>query len=161
MEQNNLSYTVRAAYREEWQEAMALAWKTFLRYEAPDYTQEGIRNFREFITDTTLYRMYVTGSYQMFVAISDNKIVGMLTMRGTSHISLLFVDGAYHNNGIARELIQKLCNFLMQEVGGIRRVTVNAAPYAVGFYHKLGFRDLGEETMKDGIIFTPMEKELL
>ena len=156
----SLSYSVRSAYRDEWQEAMAVAWTTFLKYEAPDYTQEGIQNFREFITDNTLYRMFITGSYQMFVAIAGNKIVGMVTMRGTSHISLLFVDETYHKCGIASALIQKLSEFLTEEVGGVQRITVNAAPYAVGFYHKLGFCDLGEEMMKDGIIFTPMEKKL-
>ena len=31
--------SVRPAYREEWDDAMALAWRTFMRFEAQDYTQ--------------------------------------------------------------------------------------------------------------------------
>lgn len=162
MDQNHLpTYMIRTAYREDWQPAMALAWKTFLKYEAPVYTQEGIQNFREFITDTTLYRMFIVGSYQMFVAVVNSQIVGMLTVRSVSHISLLFVDEAYHKQGIARGLVQNLCDFLLQEVGGIDKVTVNAAPCATGFYHKMGFCDIGEETIKDGITFTPMAKKLM
>jgi predicted GNAT family N-acyltransferase len=40
---------------------------------------------------------------------------------------------------------------------GHRMLTVNAAPYAVGFYHKIGFVDTGTEQLSDGIYYTPME----
>ena len=151
-----LPYQIRSAYQDEWDEAMALAWKTFLQFEADCYTPEGIRNFEDFITDTTLYKMFVMGSYQMFVALDGKKIVGMITLRNNSHISLLFVDGKYHRQGIGRALVEHLREYLLSETG-IYRVTVNAAPYGVNFYHKIGFRDLRPEESKGGIIYTPME----
>lgn len=151
-----MSYRVRSAYRDEWEEAMALAWRTFLRYEADVYTTEGVKNFENFITDTTLHRMFVMGAYQMFVAVADGKIVGMITLRDSTHISLLFVDARYHRQGIGRALLEYLKDYMLQEMG-VRRVTVNASPYGVGFYHRLGFCDLRPEEKKDGIIYTPME----
>ena len=151
-----LPYQIRSAYQDEWDDAMALAWKTFLQFEADCYTPEGIRNFEDFITDTTLYKMFVMGTYQMFVALDGKKIVGMITLRNNSHISLLFVDGRYHMQGIGRALVEHLREYLLSETG-IYRVTVNAAPYGVGFYHKIGFRDLRPEEQKGGIIYTPME----
>ena len=48
-------YPIRSAYRDEWDDAMALAWKTFMQFEADVYTAEGIRSFEDFITDTTLH----------------------------------------------------------------------------------------------------------
>ncbi|MBP3474976.1 MAG: GNAT family N-acetyltransferase [Lachnospiraceae bacterium] len=135
---------------------MALAWKTFLRFEADVYSPEGVRNFEEFITDTTLHRMFVMGVYQMFVALDQDKIVGMITLRNSTHISLLFVDEKYHRRGIGRALMKHLTNYLLSEVGA-DHVTVNASPYGVGFYHKLGFKDLRPEEVKDGIIYTPMK----
>jgi predicted GNAT family N-acyltransferase len=48
----------------------------------------------------------------------------------------------------------------VKEQNGQKRLTVNASPYGVGFYHRLGFRDLGSEKQQDGIIFTPMVLEL-
>ncbi|MCI9464829.1 MAG: GNAT family N-acetyltransferase [Lachnospiraceae bacterium] len=135
---------------------MALAWRTFLRFEADIYTAEGIRHFEDFITDTTLHRMFLLGAYQMFVALDHNRIVGMITLRNASHISLLFVDEKYHRQGIGRALIEYLREYLLSEAG-VDRVTVNAAPYGVAFYHKLGFRDLRPEEEKDGIKYTPME----
>lgn len=149
-------FQVRSAYRNEWQEAMALAWKTFLRFEADVYTPEGVENFRNFVTDSTLYRMFVMGSYQLFVAVAHNRVVGMITLRETAHISLLFVDEAYHRRGIGRALIRYLADYLVTEMG-VGRVTVNASPYGVEFYHKMGFRDLGPEETKEGITYTPME----
>lgn len=150
------AYQIRNAYREEWQDAMALAWKTFLRFEADVYSPEGVKNFENFITDSTLYRMFVMGAYQMFVAVDHSRLVGMLTLRDTTHISLLFVDEAYHRQGIGRGLIGYLADYLRTEVGA-ERMTVNSSPYGVGFYHKMGFRDIRPEETKDGIIYTPME----
>lgn len=149
-------YQIRNAYRDEWEDAMLLAWRTFLRFEADVYSPEGVRNFENFITDSTLYRMFVVGSYQLFVALDGKRIVGMLTLRGGTHISLLFVDEEYHRKGIGRALMQYLSNYLLTEMQ-IFRVTVNASPYGVEFYHKLGFRDLRPQEKKDGIIYTPME----
>lgn len=149
-------YPIRSAYRDEWDDAMALAWKTFMQFEADVYTAEGVRNFEDFITDTTLHRMFIMGVYQMFVALDSKQIVGMLTLRNTSHISLLFVDEKYHRRGIGRALIEYLQEYLLSETG-ISKITVNAAPYGVAFYHKLGFRDLRPEEEKDGIKYTPME----
>lgn len=149
-------YEIRSAYRDEWEDAMALAWKTFLRFEADVYSPEGVRHFADFITDTTLHRMFVMGAYQMFVALDQGRIVGMITLRNATHISLLFVDERYHRRGIGRALMKHLTNYLLTEVGAAY-VTVNASPYGVGFYHRLGFKDLRPEEEKDGIIYTPMK----
>ena len=151
-----MPYQIRSAYREDWEEAMSLAWRTFLQFEADDYSPEGVKNFENFITDTTLYRMFVMGAYQMFVALDGEKIVGMITLRDMTHISLLFVDEKYHRQGIGRALMQYLENYLLTELQATR-VTVNASPYGVDFYHRLGFRDLHPEQRRDGIIYTPME----
>lgn len=126
------SYQIRSAYRDDWQDAMGLAWKTFLRFEADVYTAEGVKNFENFITDSTLYRMFIMGAYQMFVAVADGGIVGMITLRDSQHISLLFVDERYHRQGIGRALLSYLTHYMGEEMG-LHRVTVNASPYGVGF----------------------------
>ena len=101
-------------------------------------------------------KMFVMGAYQMFVALDRNKIVGMITLRNSTHISLLFVDEAYHRRGIGRALMKYLTEYLLSEVG-VSHVTVNSSPYGVEFYHKLGFKDVRPEEKRDGIIYTPME----
>ena len=135
---------------------MHLVWKTFLIYEAPVYSPEGVRSFGKFITDSTLKRMFELGEYRMLVAIHENEIAGMITLRDKNHISLLFVDEKYHFLGVGRSLVSRLCRYLRDEAG-FRHLTVNASPYSVGFYHRIGFRDTGPEALSDGISYTPME----
>jgi GNAT superfamily N-acetyltransferase len=100
--------------------------------------------------------MIVIGAYQLFVACDRNRVVGMITLRNETHVSLLFVDEAYHRQGIGRRLMEYVLDYVKNEEGH-RILTVNAAPYAVGFYHKLGFVDTGKEQLSDGIYYTPME----
>lgn len=146
---------IRKAVVDDWDDAMELAWKTFLKFEAKDYGQEGINSFNDFISDTTLERMFLLGKYKMFVAFQGNKMVGMITLRDKSHISLLFVDERFHRQGIGSALISVLLTDHFQETGN-RMLTVNASPYGVGFYHKLGFHDVAPEMHQSGIRYTPM-----
>lgn len=150
---------VRCAYNSDWDGAMKLAWRTFARFDAPDYSEEGIINFRNFVRDDTLRKMFVAGHYQLFVAVCDGKYLGMISLREKIHISLLFVDGDYHCNGIGRALIKFVAEYVLTEEG-VNRLTVNSSPYAIDFYHRLGFRDTHKETVADGIKFTPMELRL-
>ena len=150
---------VRNAYQTDWDEAMKLAWNTFMKFDAPDYSQEGIINFNKFINDEMLYKMFVLGSYQLFVAEEDKRIVGMLSLREKKHISLLFVDVNHLQQGIAKSLMRFVADYARNEEG-VERLTVNSSPYAVGFYHKQGFIDLDREVRADGIRYVPMELKL-
>jgi GNAT superfamily N-acetyltransferase len=153
---NSLPCEIRFAREAEWEEAMALVWETFLAFEAPVYLPEGVRSFEKFITDKALRRMFEMGAYQMLVAVYEKSIIGAITLREKAHISLLFVDENYHFMGVGRALVARLCRYLKDEAGE-RRVTVNASPYSVEFYHRIGFRDIGPESLSDGIRYTPME----
>ena len=146
----------RKATIDDWDAAMSLAWKTFLRFEAPEYTQEGVENFQNFISDDTLRKMFVNDSYQMYVAMDGERLVGMITLRDMYHISLLFVDEEYHKQGIGSKLIMCMGQYVKSYVGR-SIMTVNAAPYAEGFYHRIGFIYRGLRTVRDGITYTPME----
>ncbi len=138
---------------------MKLAWDTFVRFDAPDYSQEGIENFRKFVNDDMLRKMFVAGHYQLFVATDESRYVGMLSLREKKHISLLFVDERYHKHGVASALLNFVKRYAYEEEG-VDKLTVNSSPYAVGFYHKKGFKDLQGETTLDGIRFTPMELDI-
>ncbi len=162
---------IRPAKQDEWESAMALAWRTFLRFEASDYTPQGVDSFLDFISDTTLNRMFIMGNYKLFVAVEkqqptadpaarkrmteEEKIVGLISLREVNHISLLFVDEKYHRRGIGRALLNYVAMYLHEEKGKIF-CTVNAAPYAVEFYKKIGFHAVKPEESRDGIRFTSM-----
>lgn len=149
--------TFRPAYRNEWDDAMSLAWRVFMQFEAKDYPPEGIESFQDFITDSVLYRMFLMGEYQLFAAYENERMIGMISLRNETHISLLFVDANYHRRGIGKRLIQYISEYVLKEEGH-DFVTVNAAPYAVEFYHRVGFTDTNSKQFNDGIWYTPMKK---
>lgn len=150
------NYEYRAAHSDEWQDAMGLAWRVFLKYVAPGYCEQGVNSFRNFVTDNTLYRMFTTGSYRLFGAFDAGSLIGMITLRGERHISLLFVDEKYQHRGIGAALIGIVGQFAGRKPGE-SRLTVNAAPDAVGFYHRVGFLEMDTEQLADGIRYVPMQ----
>lgn len=149
------SVVVRPLYGSEWDSAMNLVWDTFILYEAPDYSKEGIEHFRSFVRDPMLKKMFLKGEYIAYGAFHGPDIVGFLGVRNKNHVSLLFVDRDYHRKGIATDLLFEYFRYAKSEMS-VSEVTVNAAPYALGFYHRIGFWDLCEKKEESGITFTPM-----
>lgn len=148
-----IEYTIRPLQDSEWEMAMQLAWDTFLIYEAPEFSQVGIKNFENFVKDPKLKQMYINGDFKAIGTFVDDAIVGILGARG-DHISLLFVDSVYHHQGIASNMLKRY--FREAKEANFTKVTVNSSPYAIHFYKKLGFNNMTEELTRDGIRFTPM-----
>ncbi len=151
------SYRVRWAYGADWKPAMTMIWKTFMKYDSKDYTDEGIQNFFAFITDDNLYRSFLMGNYQMMVALDGERIIGAASVRNVNHLSLLFVDEEYQRRGVGRMLLNTMCKYLKEEAGE-QYMSLKAAPYAVEFYRKLGFAIVSPEEVYSGIRVTSMEK---
>lgn len=149
-------FHIRKAKEEDWDDAMELAFRIFLKYEADEYGKEGTDHFASFVTDNTLKKMFLLGEYRLFLAERKKEIIGLISTRNGNHISLLFVDDRYHRRGIGSALIGYLVNFL-KFTTDFHKVTVNAAPYGIPFYHTIGFKDMGPLEKKDGISFVPME----
>ena len=136
---------IRKLQNSEIAEALDLVWKVFSEFDAPDYPQQGIEEFQNFIHDETeIKKLHISG------AINGGSIIGVLAMRA-DHISLLFVDKYYHKQGVGKALFQ----YILKQAQG-ESITVNSSPYAKDFYHKLGFTDTGFEQMQNGIRFIPM-----
>lgn len=140
----------------EWEDAMQLAWDTFILFEAPEYSKEGIQSFKNFVRDPILKNLFIEGKYKTLAAFCNGFMVGIIGVRNETHVSLLFVDSEYHKKGIARKLMTRMFEKTFSEYGK-REMTVNSSPYAVGFYHKMGFVDTAPEQLTDGIRYTPMK----
>lgn len=134
----------------------ALAWKTFLKFEAPVYSQEGIDTFYTFLFGPELEEGMNSGNILVWGYFDGDRLTGLVGMRKHNHICLVFVEEAEHKKGVGRKLMEYVLDFCRKEGNG-PVVTLNSAPYAVGFYHRLGFQDTGAETLRDGIRFTPMK----
>lgn len=153
-------YVIRWAYGVDYDKTMQMVWETFLKYEGKDYTEEGIRNFDEFIHSDSLYQSFKLGSYQIMIALDGDRIIGMASVRNRHHLSLLFVQEEYHRQGVGSALISLFCKYLKEEMAE-KEMTVWAAPYAVAFYEKMGFVIVEPEKEVEGIKITTMRKEIL
>lgn len=148
------------AMPEDWEYAMELAFRVFLKFEAKEYGKEGTDAFVNFITDEMLKKLFLSGHYILFVAKKNKEIVGLISIRNGNHISLLFVDATLHRMGIGSKLIEKVVSYLKSD-SLFQSVTVNAAPYAIDFYKKVGFIETGEMSQEGGIIYLPMVRNFL
>ena len=140
--------------------ALDLVWETFMKYEAPDYGEMGIATFRHFVTYSNMVEKVNQGEMKFYGCYLNQYLIGVIALRTGQHISLLFVRGKFHHLGVATKLMKVVENEVLAQNPKIRAITVNASPYAVGFYEKNGFTALDKEQEADGIRFTPMRKAL-
>lgn len=150
----DVDYVIRPAKTDEWEDAMALAWRTFNKFVAPEYSDLGIKEFYDFVSDNGVRKMFLIGEYKVWIAVKDNEVIGIVSVRSKRHISLLFVDGGYQKCGIGRNLLYTAAEYMLEN--GETYATVNASPYGVEFYHRIGFKDTGEERVESGMRVTPM-----
>ena len=153
---------VRFIAKDEYRAAMALCWRVFCEYESGLIGKEGMESFSRFINDDTLYTVFLNGGFPVVAAYDDSTMIGVAAVRSGPHLSLLFVEGCYQQMGVGTALVDYFKEWLLSTrswLGGAK-LTVNSSTIGTGFYHKLGFKDTGPKTVKDGIDYTPMTLEL-
>lgn len=126
---------------------LELVWSVFLEYEAPDYTEEGINEFKK-----TIDNMNWINDREFYGAYIDNTLTGVIATKDKTHIALFFVEGKNHNKGIGRMLFNKI-NTLNED----NYMTVNSSLFAHDIYKHLGFIDTDTEQCIHGIKFYPMK----
>ena len=148
--------SIRPLTTREAAPAMELVLRVFSEFEAPDYSEEGIAEFKMFIELPLITGKIESGTLRLWGAFENKRMVGVIAIKPPLHITLLFVDKHYHRRGIARRLYETVIND-ETVVLGHTRVTVNSSPYAVEIYRRLGFEPTDAEQTISGIRFTPME----
>ncbi len=116
---------------------------------APDCDKEAQIAYMKFISSTMIQNRLKKGS-EGFVAVIDNQPIGYLEFRN-DHIGLLFVKNEFQQQGIARQLFQK-----MIELKPETTITANSSRFAENIYVRLGFTFAGEQTIRKGIPCRPM-----
>ena len=155
------NYEIRRLRADEVNEALDLAMETYLEFEAPDYGPEGVTTFRQDIYDNETFRAAcVEGTNRMWGALDRGRIVGLMAMRGASHIVLVFTHRDYHRQGIASAILQALLADVRRENPDLRRLTLNSSPYGLPFYLHAGFKPADAEKTINGIRFTAMTYDL-
>lgn len=131
-------------------EALELIWKTFMKYEAPDYSEEGIEEFRRSIYDKEWLADKI-----FYGAYDENNLLVVIATKEKSHIALFFVDGKHHRKEIGRTLFNKVL-----EDNDKDYFTVNSSPYAKEIYEHLGFECVSDIQCINGLKFYPMKMKI-
>lgn len=139
---------IRKINKEEINEALDLVWRVFLEFEAPDYTEAGIKEFKRSIDDKEwVNKRNFYGAFD-----EDNKLLGVIATKDITHIALFFVEGEYHKQGIGKKLYETVKSINDKGV-----FTVNSSPYAHEIYKHMGFIDTAPEKYINGLKFYPMQ----
>ena len=94
------------------------------------------------------------------LALSGNELIGVIGVRDNTHVHWLWVRRDWHRRGIARLLMRIAVDTILLRTPRADRLTLNASPYAVEAYKRLGFRAAGHEHINKGIVSTPMVMDL-
>ena len=148
-----MKYEIRQAAANDVQPALDLAQLVFTESEALLNEPGAIESFKMRIANRENIRNYETQKFLMFIAIDNEKIIGMTCGYGNDRI-LVYVDGRYHRQGIATKLTERIvCGLKLR---GVNRITAEVSPCGMPFFSSFGFHPDGIEQKSDGIIFTPM-----
>lgn len=154
-------FTVRRMLPREVSQVMDLVWRTYSRFEGPQDGPEGPATFREKIIDNAEYLENCrSGENAMWGAFAWDgctaRLAGVMVMKGSSHISLVYTEGEFHRHGVASLIFQRLLSDVRRVHPEVQRLTLNASPFGKPFYLKKGFVPEGEERVRRGIRTTPM-----
>ena len=135
-----MNYTIRPARPEDVRPAIDLALRVFMLYTAPLLEAKSVAYFRSSCADEAMLEKYSIGQWRMFVAFDGPQMAGMACERDGAHIAKLYVEPAYHRQGIATALLDAIISAM-----AVPRVTLDASPYGLPFYTSYGFVPTGEQ----------------
>jgi predicted GNAT family N-acyltransferase len=136
-------------------EVSNLVARSFNEFVAPDFPDEGIDEFFSYANARALQKRS-EGSHIVLVADIEGTIAGMIEIREMRHVSMLFVDKAFHRRGIAKGLLIAALDRIETGSRPPKKVTVHSSRFAVPFYESLGFVRTEDEKIIHGVIHIPM-----
>lgn len=142
--------------RREYRAVLNAVYYSFNTFDAADYTERGCASFMGYASfNNFVYRQ--RNNHETFVAKEGADIAGMIEIRNKNHISMLFVPPEHIKTGVGRALMEYAISHMKETNKSLHHITVNASPYAYGFYRHMGFRDAEPTVETDGMIYTPMK----
>ena len=141
-----------------------LVREVFDQHIAPSFEPEGIAEMHEHFSPEAIAERAKTHAtlvaWQQIAGATSTgaQPVGVIEVRKTDHVSMLFVRTSHMGLGIATTLLTRAIAACRS--AGRPRITVNSSLNAQTFYQRLGFSPTGNPRNVNGIAYLPMEKRL-
>jgi predicted N-acetyltransferase YhbS len=133
-----------------------LVRQVFDEHVAPSFEAEGLAEMHRHVAPEAIVERAQT--HRTFVAWQGRQVVGVIEVRDTDHVSMLFVRTSHMGLGIATALMA--CAIEASRAAGRPRMTVNSSLNAQSFYQRFGFVATAVPQKAHGFAFVPMEKKL-
>lgn len=131
----------------------------FDEFIGPEYSEAGRSEFGRYVEPAALERRRHADHFILLAEVGED-LAGMIEIRQHDHVALLFVDRRFHNQGVARALVDQAITRARSRRPDLEHFTVNSSRYGVPAYEKLGFVQTGPERTINGIVFIPMARRL-
>jgi len=130
-----------------------------LKFITCDFDSEGEANFLSSVEESAI-RRFLSEDFVYFVAGEGDRVVGVVGIRGRTHLFHLFVAESLQGTGLGRKLwLHARTEVIPLDYEG--PLTVNSSRNAVEFYEKLGFVQDGGLDERGGVVAIPMSLSTL
>lgn len=146
---------IREICYEELKTASEILWKSFYEAEKNNHSIEGMELFRDLTDPVSLSINTYDGKVVLYGYFEKGSLLAVGALKEKKHILMLYVSPAEQKKGIGVKLLE----YMEKKCEG-DHITLNASDVAVSFYQKYGYRTVGERRITDGLIGTPMQKDL-
>jgi GNAT superfamily N-acetyltransferase len=141
----------------EEQAVLALVMRGFDELVRPDFSDQGVAEFARAARSFVVER---PADHRVTIAERAGRLVGMIDVRDSSHISLFFVEPDDREHGVGRALLESAIECCLSAEPRPSAISVNSSPWAVPVYERLGFTATGSEIERNGIRAVPVAKPL-
>ncbi len=138
----------------EEQAVCDLVTQIFNEFVAPDYGQDGIKEFFHFANPRAMAKRMQSDGFVLVAYQADTR-VGMIEFLLPDCIAMLFVTVQHH--GIATKLLAQTINKARMLNPELLKLKVHSSPYAEPIYQTMDFQKTGNFTTENGITYIPME----
>jgi predicted GNAT family N-acyltransferase len=143
----------------EEKQVIDLVLSVFDEFVAPEYSNEGIIEFRKYADVQALVERSQSSSFTLIAKINVRP-AGIIEMIDYRHIAMLFVKKPFQKQGIGKTLVEKAIDVCLRRRRNLHKITVNASPNSISAYKKMGFYAEEDEQISNGIRFTAMRLKL-
>ncbi|MBB3117654.1 GNAT family N-acetyltransferase [Pseudoduganella violacea] len=119
----------------------------------------GADNFLATIRPEAIARNLADANFRYQLAERDGALVGVVALRGNSHLYNLYVARQCHGQGLGRLLWEAGRDDALAR-GNPGSFTLNSSIYGLPMYERLGFQSEGPVMEKDGLRYQPMRLSL-
>lgn len=107
--------------------------------------------FANTLEESEFKRRLASRDFIHYVYVSNNEIVGYISVKNRTHLYHLFVRENHQGKGISKKLWSYANSMLGNSID-----TVRSSIYAIPIYKSFGFKASSAPQVKDGIGFQPM-----